>query len=128
MSAMNDSYEVIGGFPVIEIGKLRHFIQIQKLGDAVPPTYNEAGPKQQFATFARAMAAIDMVSGTDVIKGGQTVTELNLTITMYYLPGITPDMQVLSDYGSTYVIRAVENVLEMNVVLVLNCVGLKANV
>jgi head-tail adaptor len=124
---MNDSYEVIGGFPIIDIGKLRHFIQIQKLGNSNPPTFNEGGPKQGFTTFASAMAAIDMVSGTDVIKGGQTVSELYLTVTMYYLPGITPDMQVISDNGSTYVIRAVENVLEMNVYIVLNCVGLKAN-
>ncbi len=128
MSSFNDSYEIIGGFPVIDIGKLRHFVTIQQQGPTIPPSFDEAGTKLDWIPFATGMAAIDTVSGTDVIKGGQTVSQLFLTVTMYYQPGILPKMRVKSDNGSIYVIRAVENILEMNVVLVLNCEGLQGNV
>jgi len=46
---------------------------------------------------------------------------------MWYLPGIQPNMTVLSDNGSIYVIQSIENIRELNVVLILNCIGLGAN-
>jgi len=125
---LSQSYEIVGGFPIIDIGKLRHLVTIQKQGPASPPNFDAAGPKSVWNPFTTAMAAIDIVSGTEVIRGGLTVTELYLIVTMYYQPGITPDMRVASDNGSTYLIRSVANVMEMNAVLELNCLGLQENV
>jgi SPP1 family predicted phage head-tail adaptor len=119
--------KVVNGWPSIDIGALRHAITILALGPSSPPTYDEAGPQLTWQPVASAMAAINPISGKDVIKGGQTTTQLNLAIAMWYQDGILPNMRVQSDNGSIYVIQSIENVMEMNVVLTLNCVGLASN-
>jgi|SRR5581483_4010077 len=124
---MTSSYKIVNGRPTIEIGALRHEVSIQKNGPASPPVFDAGGPVLGWNTFATALAAIEAVRGTDVIKSGQTTTQLFLTVTMWWQPGILPDMRVASDNGSLYVIQSVENVLEMDVVLVLNCLGLSKN-
>lgn len=115
------------GWPSIDVGRMRHAITIWQQGGTSPATYDAAGVAQQNTQVASAMAAIDTIRGTDVIKGGQTGTELYLTIGMWYQAGILPNMTVVSDNGSKYVIQSVENIREMNVVLILNCLGLGAN-
>lgn len=120
-------FKIVNGRPTLNIGSLRHTITIQTSGPTSPPTTNAAGPVLTWTTLTTAQAAIEMVRGTDVIKGGQIATQLYLTLALWYVPGVAPNMQVVSDNGSTYVIQSVENVLEMNVVLVLNCLGLGLN-
>lgn len=118
---------IANGFPVVNIGALRHKIVVQALGPASPPGFDAAGPKLVWSAFASAFAAIDIVRGIDVIRGGQTTTQLFLDIVLWYQPGILPNMRVVNENGSTYVIQSVENVLEMNIVLVLNCIGIGLN-
>jgi head-tail adaptor len=116
------------GWPALDIGRMRHQVTIQKLGPVAPPVYDEAGPQQQWLPIVTgAMAAIDTVRGSDVVKSGQETTQLYLTVGIWFQDGITPDMRVLSDNGAVYVVQSIENILEMNVVLILNCVGLGAN-
>ena len=123
----NSSYEVVGGFPQIDIGALIHQVTIVKRGPATPPNYDQAGPLTNFTTVTTAMAALNISGGADAVKGGLTIEELMIDVTMYYQSGITPDMQVQSDNGSQYIIKSVENVLERNIVLVLHCLGLRQN-
>ncbi len=127
MSSLNASYEIIGGFPQIDIGKLRHLVTFQIQGPASPPTFDEGGPVIVWNTVATAMAAIDIVGGTDVLRGGQTVTELMSALTIWYQPGFVSEMRAVIDNGSIYLIRSIANILEMNVVLVISCIGLQSN-
>ena len=73
--------------------------------------------------LANVWASVDPVSGTDVIRGGQNVTELMLVLKIYYQPGILPNMTVNSD-GDWYVIKSVENPGKRNIMLILNCVAI----
>ena len=118
---------ITNNWPSIDIGRMRHAITIQQMGTSSPPVYDASGPSLTASTFTTAMAAIETVRGTDVIRSGQATTQLFLTVGMWYQPGILPNMTVLSDNGSRYVIQSVENILEMNVVLILNCLALGSN-
>ena len=117
-------------WPTLDPGSLRHPIKIWQMsslggdvsGTTVDPFLVTAAPPA-----APTMASIEPVRGTDVIRGGQTTTTLYLTIKMWFQPGITPDMQVETESGSRFLIQSIENLLEMNLVLVLNCEGLGAN-
>lgn len=119
--------QIVDGFPVLNIGALRHTVDIQQYGPASPPTYGAAGLTLGWNTFTTERAAIETVRGTDVIKGGQTATQLFLTVGMYFVDGLLPNMRVVRHNGTTYVIQSVENILEMDMVLVLNCLGIGAN-
>lgn len=112
---------------MVNVGAMRHAIAIQQQQPVSPPVYDAAGPVLAWTTFVSALAAIETLRGTDVIKSGQTTAQLFLMVTLWYQPGILPSMRVVSDNGSIYVIQAVENILELNVVLVLTCLGLGAN-
>lgn len=120
-------YTVCNGQPVPNVGLFIHLITIQSQGLASPPTYDAAGPVVGWIDLTTVMAGIETVRGTDVIKGGQTTTQLYLTLTMWYAPGVLPNMRVISDNGNRYIIQSIENILERNVVMVLNCLGLGPN-
>lgn len=122
-----DFVKIVDGFPLLDVGSLRHQITIQAQGPTSPPTMDASGQVVAWSPFATALAAIDQVRGTDVIRGGQITTQLYLTVAMWFQPGILSNMRVISDNGSTYVVQSVENVLEMNLVLILNCVALGLN-
>lgn len=122
--ASDPFYKIVGGRPTIDIGSMRHPIIIQANGPTTPPTYDSTGPVFTPTTFTTAMAKIRAVRGRDVILSGQTATQLFLEVGLWWQPGILPNMQVLTELGSQYVIQSVENVLEMNVILILNCIGI----
>ena len=71
-------------------------------------------------------AKLAPVSGIDVIRSGQTTTQLLLVATIWWQPGILPDMQVQALNGR-YIIQSVENLLELDIVLKLNCLALGGN-
>ena len=111
-------------YPTVNPGDLRHPISIYQRG---PAPVGVAGAKVQRVLVTTAMASIIPVRGTDVIKSGQATTQLFLTLKIWYQPGLAPNMEVDTEGGSTYLIQSIENPLEMNVLLVLNCLGLGAN-
>lgn len=124
------------GYPTIDLGKMRHSITIQYQTPASPPAFDAGGPVLQWSQFLPnpnasppdvIMAAIGPVSGKDVIKSGQTVTQLFVTVAMWYQPGILPNMRVVSDNGAVYIIQSIENALELNVAITLNCIAIGAN-
>jgi site-specific DNA recombinase len=94
-------------------------LQQQRSSDA-------SGSAVTMVPFVSAYAKIVVVRGTDVIKAGQVTTQLFLTISIWYQAGILADMQVQAMNG-LYVIQSVENISELDVVLVLNCVALSQN-
>jgi hypothetical protein len=106
---------------------MRHYITILSPGPTDPPTFDAAGPVSKYNPFCYGWAAMEIVRGIDVIRGGQDTTQLNLTVAMWFQPGILPKMQVQAPSGSRYIIQSVENVNEMGVVLVLNCLALNEN-
>lgn len=113
------------GWPTIDVGALRHFVTI--LASSPSQTFDAAGPVSTYQPFTTGWAAIDAVRGLDVIRSGQTTAELYLEICMWFQPGITPAMRIQHSNGSIYIVQSIENVLEMDTVLVFNCVGLNAN-
>jgi hypothetical protein len=123
------------GMPVIDIGAMRHSVTVLQSGPASPPVYDASGVSQNiwsaFATGVYAaiggQAAGAGKGGADVIRDGEIVSQIPLSIAMWYMSGLQPRMRILSDNGSTYVIQSIENVLEQNAVLVLTCLGIGAN-
>ena len=78
------------------------------------------------APFVAAWAKIVIIKGTDVLKSGQVTTQEFLVVSMWWQPGVLANMQVQALNG-LYVIQSVENLLEMDVVLKLNCLALASN-
>ena len=109
-------------WPSLDPGDMRHQITI------LAPTRGSdgSGSTVTMAPFTSAYAKIVVVRGTDVIRAGQVTTQLFLTISIWYQAGILADMQVQALNG-LYVIQSVENVSELGVVLVLNCLALSQN-
>jgi len=109
-------------WPSLDPGDMRHQITV-----LAPARGSDAsGSTVTMAPFTSAYAKIVVVRGTDVIRAGQVTTQLFLTISIWYQAGILADMQVQALNG-LYVIQSVENVGELDVVLVLNCLALSQN-
>lgn len=123
---------IVNGLPVIDVGAMRHLVTVQQ--ETLGTSYDSAGVSESTWTAVgsgnAAVGTAGVKPGTDVIRGGQTGTQLFMEVAMYYVdcPSLQPNMQIVSDNGSTYVIQAAENVLEMNWVWVLRCLALGSNV
>lgn len=115
---------VFDGWPSLNVGACRHPIAI--LAQQPTDGYDAAGPELAWQPVLQAMAGIEAVRGTDVIKGGQTSSKLFLTVALWYRAEIRSNMRVRTESGQLLVIQSIENVLEMNVVLILNCIALGA--
>lgn len=119
---------IVNGKPQPDFRRMRHVITILSQGPTSPPTYDSSGQVlSEWSALTTAKAAIETVSGTDQIRGGQTTTQLLLVITMRFQAGILPNMRVQRTNGNTFIIQSIENILEMDHVLLLNCLGLGAN-
>jgi head-tail adaptor len=105
-------------WPSLDPGDLRNQISILQ--------QTQSSDASVMAPFATAYAKIDPVRGTDVLKAGQVTTQEFLVISMWYQPGILADMQVQALNG-LYVIQGVEDLLEMDIVLKLNCLAIGRN-
>lgn len=117
------------GLPILNIGAMKNQITIQRRCLTSPPTYDAAGPALGLVDVLTTAAGIDIVRGTDMVKSGQTTTQLYLAIVTWFIPGIIPSMEIVNDgNGSRYLINSVENIKEANIVMVLNCLGLGANI
>ena len=117
-------YEIgCGGIPSINIGALRHSITIQAQAPKSPPEFGVAGEVTAWTDFATATAAIQAIRGLDAIRGGMAITQLYMTIALWWIPGVEPNMRVKFN-DSMFVIQSVDNILMMDTVLVLNCVAL----
>jgi SPP1 family predicted phage head-tail adaptor len=105
----------------LEAGDLRHSITI------LQPwiTMGSSGAETSYTAFlSDVRAKIEPMRGTDIVKSGMTTTQTFLTVTIRYVSGITAQMQVQRQSGATYIIQAIENVLERNRVLKLLCLDI----
>lgn len=121
-------FTIVGGWPTItNPGSMQHPVSILANGPTSPPTIDESGVVFAWTVFAQTVAFINAMRGRDVIMGGQTTTQLFLEVGIWFMPGVLPNMRVQTENGSQYVIQSVENVLEKNQILVLNCLGIGVN-
>lgn len=113
----------MGAWPLIDPGKMVHLVNLlqqQTVSDI-------SGTSIQWVPFVSGVwAQIDPISGIDVIRGGQDTTQLFLTVQIYWQKGVLPKMR-LQTLNGTYVIQAVANKGERNIVLVLTCLALGSN-
>ena len=109
-------------WPSIDPGRMIHRVTLLQQTAGT----DASGAIVRWTPFVTTWAAIDPVRGTDVIKAGQDTTQLYLTITIRWQSGVLPSMRVQGNNG-TYIVQAIENPGERNILLVLNCVALSAN-
>lgn len=115
-----------GRYPSLDSGELRHritFLTQQIVADSSGNKITWAAGNPPIVVYAK----IDPIRLSEIIKGGQDISQQYLTITMRYRSGISASMRVQAPSGNVYIIRAIENVLELNAVLILSCVGLGDN-
>jgi head-tail adaptor len=106
-------------WPVFDPGRMAHQVNIQK----PTPGFDESGATIIWQTFLTTYAAVEPIRGTDVVRAGQITTQLYITVTMLYVAGINASFRVNCAKGN-FVIQSVENPLERDVLLILNCVEL----
>ena len=109
-------------WPTLDSGEMRH--QITILGQV--PATDVSGGTVAMVPLVTCYAKIEPVRGIDVIKSGQETTQLFLIISIWWQAGILANMQVQALNG-LYLIQSVENVLELDVVLKLNCLAIGKN-
>ena len=109
-------------WPTLDSGEMRH--QITILGQV--PSLDVSGGTVAMVPLLTCYAKIEPVRGLDVIKSGQETTQLFLIISIWWQAGILANMQVQALNG-LYLIQSVENLLELDVVLKLNCLAIGKN-
>ena len=107
-------------WPHLNPGELVHQVRLQHRQE----TTDISGTATVWVDYLAAMAAVEPMRGLDVIKSGQEITQLPVTVTMYWAAGVLPSMRVVTDSGETLAIRAIENPDGRNLVLKLHCVAL----
>ena len=110
----------------IDPGRFRHLITLLEPtqgtdASGVSITYAPASPP------VTEYAQIEYVRGADVIKSGQDVSQTYLTVHLRYNSAFAANKRIQAPNGNQYIILSVENILERNAYLVLNCVGIGAN-
>ncbi len=106
-------------WPTLNSGDLRNRVTV--LAETV--TTNAAGTDTVLAPVITAWAKIEPMKGADVIRSGQSITELPVIVSMYYDARVQSKIQLQTLTG-IYAIQAVRNVLEMNAVMELTCLAI----
>jgi len=87
----------------IAAGRLRHWVQIEQFIEAV----DSAGDRVRYwATYAERWAAIEPLSGRELIAAQQAQSEVSVRIVIRHTPGVTAAMRVVYR-GQPYNIQAV---------------------
>jgi len=110
----------VKSWPQIDPGEMVHQVTILQQTQAT----DISGAITVWTPFVTTWAAIDPVSGTDVLRAGQDTTKLYLKIRIRWQTGISPNMRLQRVDGTQYVIQAIENPGERNVILTLFCLAL----
>jgi len=132
--ALPSFVRVVDGVPTINIGQMRHQLTLYAQAPASPPTYDAAGVQMNWTSIQSGIyaaiggqAAGSSRQGMDRPEGDQLTSQQFVTIAVWYQAIFAPNQRVVNENGTTFIIQSIENVLEMNVVLVLTCLGVGAN-
>ena len=107
------------GSPKVDPGDLIHQVAILH-----PVASSDlSGSTETMEPLLTTFAKIDVVRGIEVIRSGQTTTQLFVTITIWFDARVLASMQVQGVDGR-YVIQSIEDPQMGNVLMVLNCVGI----
>ena len=106
-------------WPSLNPGELRHRVTVL----AETPVVNATGTDTVLSPVISAWAKIEPMKGTDVVRAGQTITQLPVIVSMYYDARVQPSMQ-LQALNGRYAIQAIRNVLELNAVMELTCLAI----
>jgi len=120
--------DISSGEPVIDSGKMRHSITIERDVVASPPEINEGGVVSSPQTITSANAAFETYNTADQIRDGQITSHMETVVAMWYQPGILGGDRVIMPSGNKLIVEDLDNVLQMDIVLVLTCTGLGTNV
>lgn len=118
--------KIVDGEPWIDPGELRHritFLEQVASQDLSGTVFAYEPAKKPECAYA----AMEMLPGTDVIKSGQDISQVHMTVTIRYRSGVATNRHFRTPNGSEFIIQAVENVLQRNLYLRLTCLGLGAN-
>lgn len=113
-------------YPTIDPGEFRHLVtfldQVTVIdASGVGTDYSPADPPLQ------AYVKIEPMRAIDVMRAGETASQVYMEITGWYMPEVTPSQRILAPGGSQYVIQSIRNILGMNSFMVMTCVGIGAN-
>ena len=103
---------------MLDPGKMVHWVTIQK----ATATTDVSGAATAWKPFLATWAQVDPIHGTDLLKSGQDTAQLFATIQVRWQPGILPGMRVQTK-NRIYLIQAIENIGERDVVLVFTCLA-----
>jgi SPP1 family predicted phage head-tail adaptor len=101
-----------------ELGKMRHFITINKMLDSLSAS---GAVTETASTYATAYAEIIPLSGSEDYEAMGISADVVYRIRTRYIAGVTPKMQITWD-GRTFTISSVRNIDEMNRWMVFECV------
>lgn len=118
--------DIVNGRPVINPGSMRHQISLLQLTEPDTTVRDAGGVVRSWQPFLNAKAAISLYRGKELISDTQTASQSWMIIAMYYQPGVLPSQRVQALNG-TYLIQAIENVLELNFILELLCLAIGDN-
>jgi head-tail adaptor len=113
-------------YPTIDPGSFRHQIILlsQTLGsDAGGSTFTYQVGVPPVTTWAK----IDYLRGDELLKSGQDVSQSFLKVTAWYRAEFAAGSRIQAPSGSQFIIQNVENVKEMNMYMVLMCLGIGSN-
>lgn len=110
-----------GRYPPVDPGELRHQIEFLEASTGVDASgvgveYVQRSPRD------RTSAKIEALLGTDTAAGGETVSQTQMKVTVRYKAGRRNNMRFQAASGAMYVIRAIDNLLELNEWQVMTCV------
>ena len=110
----------------INPGQFRHHITILE----ETTTTDESGVVVTYAPATppvMAWAKIEGLRAEDQIKSGQDISTVQLRVTVRYNPLFIPAKRIQKWNGNQYIIKGVENVMEMNAYMILTCEGIGTN-
>ena len=114
----------MAGTDSIQAGKLRHRIHIDRPTGTCKPTIGKAGAEIGWSLlFENVPASCEPVKATDMIRGGQDVTQVIVIVTIRFMVGVKPNMRIRWKQGN-YIIQGIVNEEERNRKLIMTCLAL----
>jgi head-tail adaptor len=111
-------------WPTIDPGRFRHLITL------VEQTIGQDESGTMAAKYAvppvptTAWMDIEYTHGDEVIKAGIDTTQTFITVTGWYRAAWQANQRIQTLSGAQYIVQHVENVRQMNIYMILTCLGI----